>query len=96
MSVYPSTAVITKTLCELGFRNRSRKVDGITQYKDFSVKAITNSTGERIRTYVQLYSHETEKRIYGLKDVIESRTNELGVTFTVDIRPYGHVIIHNG
>ena len=83
---YPSTKAITTVLRELGFRARSRKVNGITQYADFRVRAETNSAGERLYVYAVLNSREVERTVLADRVSIESMTEALGCPWYVSER----------
>lgn len=81
---YPSTAAITKALCSLGFRNRTRtSKDGVTNYKEFWVAASTNSAGERIYNRAHFYGNRETERAWELREEIERLTAEAGSPFYV-------------
>lgn len=74
---YESTTAIKTVLRELGFRAKTAKVKGITQWSDFHVRPLLNSAGERVSNHIS-FSRKARERMWELREEIESRTAALG------------------
>lgn len=84
--ISPTTQVITRVLTGLGLRHRTSKRAGITQFRDFAVRKMTNRYGETEYTYVVFYTRKGEELAAANADQIEKATRELGYPFKVTAR----------
>lgn len=83
--ISPTTQVITRALTEVGLRHRTAKRAGITQFRDFSVKKLTNKYSEAVCTYVVIYTRRGEELAAENAQQIEQATRALGYPFRVKV-----------
>lgn len=81
---HPSTKAATKALIELGFRARTRKINGITHLSEFVFRPIKNSAGERISNMIVFHGTGTGDRFREISDLFLARTAELGSEWNVE------------
>lgn len=83
-TMYPSTKAAHTALIELGFRARTRKVNGITRFSEFVFRPIMNGAGERICNMIVFHGPGTEARFMDVAEKFLARTAELGSPWKIE------------
>lgn len=97
---YPSTRAAITAMIELGYRARTAKVNGFTQYADFRINPIMNSAGERLRNTLY-FTNKIAEANFRANDMASfmSITARLGEPWTVEIMPISegrdYLSVHN-
>lgn len=89
-TMYPSTKAAHTALIELGFRARTRKVNGITQFSEFVFRPIMSGAGERVCNTIVFHGTGTESRFLDVADKFLARTAELGSEWKIEFVKIGY------